>query len=135
MSGVKFEQIVTITRATKLCQTNSRQLVAASKTKICVFSLDSSECDHIKDLFTDECQETQKKLLVGKNIDLKVDFDSNIMAVTTDQSIVAVIFGSQSLLLEFDESQYPRFFNEASDAIVFYKKSINNLNDLVFVFK
>jgi hypothetical protein len=86
-------------------------------------------------LFEDDCRERQKKILVGKNIDIKVDFDSNIMAVTTDQSIVAVIFGSQSLLLEFDESQYPKFINEANEAIVIYKKSINNLNDLVFVFK
>jgi hypothetical protein len=86
-------------------------------------------------LFEDGCEERQKKMLVGKNIDIKVDFDSNIMAVTTDQSIVAVIFGSQSLLLEFDESQYPKFINEANEAIVIYKKSINNLNDLVFIFK
>lgn len=102
-----FEQIITITNAIRLYQTNARQLVATSKTQIVVFSLDSQECADIKHLFEPENQEVQCKRLIGKNIDLKVDFDSNIMGTTTDSSIVAVIFGSQSLLLEFDESQYP----------------------------
>jgi hypothetical protein len=50
-SGLHFEQIITITHATKLLMTNARQLVAASKTQLCVFSQDSSECDHLKPLF------------------------------------------------------------------------------------
>ena len=58
------------------------------------------------------------------------------MGITSDSNVVAVIFGSQSLLLEFDESQYPRFSDEEiKDQMVAYKKSIKNLNDLVYVFK
>lgn len=134
-AGLKFEQIVTISKANKLMQVNSRQLVATSKTQICVFSLQSTECDDIKYLFTPENKETQHKRLIGKNIDLKVDFDSNIMATSTDQSIVSVIFGSQSLLLEFDESTIPEFINDGEAHVVQYKKSINSLNDLIYVFK
>lgn len=65
-----------------------------------------------------------------------MDFDSNIVGITSDLNIVAVIFGSQSLLLEFGESQYlPPTDEEIKDEVVAYKKSIKNLNDLVHVFK
>ena len=130
-----FEQIITITNAVRLYQTNARQLIATSKTQIVVFSLDKEECSDIRHYFEPENELVQCKRLVGKNIDLKVDFDSNIMGTTSDSSIVAVIFGAQSLLLEFDESTYPEFYNEVGDVVVTYKKSINNLNDLVYVFK
>jgi hypothetical protein len=48
---------------------------------------------------------------------------------------VALVFGSQSVLLELDESKYPKMQNSEGEAEFYYQKSIANLNDLVFVFK
>lgn len=50
-----------------------------------MFSLDPDECKDIKYLFETEHEEKQCKWHVGKNIDLKVDFDSNIMALSCDE--------------------------------------------------
>ena len=64
-----------------------------------------------------------------------MDFDSKMHCATSDGSIVALIFGSQSVLLELDECKYPHMTNAEGEAEFQYQKSIGNLNDLAFVFK
>jgi hypothetical protein len=101
-----------------------------------VFTLDENECNDLDYLFEEDCKDTQCKRLIGKNIDFKMDFDSKLHCATSDSSIVALIFGSQSVLLELDESNYPKITkNEEDEAEFLYQKSIANLNDLAYVFK
>lgn len=45
-------------------------------------------------LFQEDCIEVQCKRLIGKNIDLKMDFDSKLHCASSNSSIVALIFGS-----------------------------------------
>lgn len=83
---------------------------------MCVFSLDEAECGDLDYLFAEDSQEIQCKRLIGKNIDIKLDFDSKLHCATSNQSIVALIFGSQSVLLELDESKYPKMQNSEGEA-------------------
>jgi len=59
-----------------------------------VFTLDEVECADLDDAFKEDSEQTQIKRLIGKNIDLKMDFDSKLHCATSDSSIIAVIFGS-----------------------------------------
>lgn len=90
--------------------------MACSNTQVCVFSLDEVECADLDDQFKEDSETQQIKRLIGKNIDLKMDFDSKLHCATSDESIVALIFGSQSVLLELDESKYERLTNSSGDA-------------------
>ena len=90
----RFQQIISIKSARQLLAANQRQLVALSNTQVCVFTLDETECTDLEKIFKEDSTEKQCKLLVGKNIDLKMDFDSKLHCATSNQSIVALIFGS-----------------------------------------
>lgn len=90
----RFQQIITIKSARQLFAANHRQLVACSNTQVCVFSLDENECSDLDYLFVEDSEEKQCKRLIGKNIDIKMDFDSKLHCATSNQSIVALIFGS-----------------------------------------
>ena len=46
-----------------------------SSTQAIVFKLDSEEQKDIKYLFEQDCEETQFKVLIGKNIDFKINLE------------------------------------------------------------
>ena len=56
-------------------------------------------------MFDPATTEKQCKRLVGNNINFKVKFVSTIQAVTTEACTIAIIFGTQSVILELDEGE------------------------------
>ena len=68
---------------------------------------------------------------MGKNISFKVNFEQTIQAVTSEACIVALIFGTQSVLLELDEGVISSKEKENME----YRNQVKNLNDLVYVYK
>ena len=73
--------------------------------------------------------------MVGKNIDLKVEFDSKIQGVTCCDSIITMIFGDRSIMLELDEKVQQELRNEDGELEFYYENCINSLNDLAKMFK
>lgn len=71
------------------------------------------------------------KRLVGKNIDLKVQFVQDIVGVTIDSCLAAITFGVQSVILEMDEGVITAI-DKANNS---YNNQIKNLNDLIYIFK
>ena len=72
--NVQFEQIVTIKQVRELLVVNEKQLLAISNTQCVIFQRDPSECDDMQHLFQEGSTEIQCKRLIGKNIDIKVNF-------------------------------------------------------------
>lgn len=68
---------------------------------------------------------------MGKNIDLKVQFVQDIVAITIESCLAAITFGSQSVVLEINEGA----ISDEEKANSAYNKQIKNLNDLVYIFK
>jgi hypothetical protein len=50
--------------------------------------------------------------LVGKNIDLKVEFNSKIRGLSCCNNIITLIFGNRSAMLELDEQVQQELRNE-----------------------
>ena len=71
---IRFEQIVTIKQVRELLVVNEKQLLAISNTQCVIFQRDPSECDDMQHLFQEGSTEIQCKRLIGKNIDIKVNF-------------------------------------------------------------
>ena len=99
-----------------------------SSTQAIVFKLDSEEQKDIKYLFEQDCEETQLKVLIGKNIDFKINLEQTIHSVTIDKGIIALTLGGQSILVELEENY--KEYEEQN-----YKGRLSNLNDLVNSFK
>lgn len=72
--AVKFEQLITIKNPKELLSINDKQLLAVSNTQVVIFRRDETECDDMAKYFDPDNTELQNKRLVGKNIDIKVDF-------------------------------------------------------------
>lgn len=87
---VKFEQIVTIKQVKELLLVNEKQLLAISNTQCVIFQRDPTECDDMKHLFEEGSEEIQCKRLIGKNIDIKVDFEQTIHSITCESMIIAL---------------------------------------------
>jgi hypothetical protein len=82
-------------------------------------------------LFEENCTETQYKVLVGKNIDLKVQFVQTVQNFTLDSCLLALTIGNQSLLLEMDEG----VISEDQKNQGQMSRKVKNLNDLIYMFK
>lgn len=62
---------------------------------------------------------------------MKITFEQTIQCATVDSSLIALTFGSQSCLLEFDDGT----ISDEDKLNNLYNKQVKNLNDLVYVFK
>lgn len=102
-----------------------------SNTNVVLFQRDPDECNDMKRFFNEKVMEIQEKRLVGKNIDLKVQFVQDIVAITLESCLAAITFGSQSVVLEINEGVISAE-EKASSA---YNKQVKNLNDLIYIYK
>ena len=85
-----------------------------------MFRIDETECNDLDYLFKEDNTKIQAKRLVGKNIDFKVEFDSKIRRVTCCESIITIIFGNRSTMLELDEKEPSELRNTDGELEFYY---------------
>lgn len=90
-----------------------------------IFQKDHSECDDMKHLFEEGSKKVGCKRLIGKNIDIKLNFQQMIHSCSCQNMIISLNFGIQCVLLELDDKK--QSYEQAL--------RIRNLNDLAFVNK
>jgi S-adenosylmethionine:tRNA-ribosyltransferase-isomerase (queuine synthetase) len=122
LNDARFCQMLTIRDANRIARINNEQIAVISKLDVLVFNHTRTNEDH---LFASKC--------LISNIDFKLFFQRHIISVQVSQNIMAVTYGSHSILILLGDPSSTRAECRRSDG----EKSlaVNTFNELAAKFK